>query len=1135
MLNSLTSMNPRFGILLSSAFILFFLPASASAATLYWVGGNGDSVNTNANDWSTSNPAACNDGGGDAGAVPGASDIAVFDADCDNNAVIDSAWSVAGINLNSGYTGTVTQNNSVTLTVGTSGWTHAGGTFAGGDSTIDLNGSFTLSAGIFTSTSGTMDVLNNWTHTSGGTFNHNLGSIISSAVSATWDFDTSETFYNFERNCDGGGNCGTSQILTIASGDTAIVTGTFTHDDGAIATGTIEAQGDVVIESSSNGTTASLTFTGTADQTITGNGGTTLSLNINKTSGILTAEGSFTITNVTISSGTFTSTSDILTVKGNWTHTSGGTFNHNLGSIISSAVSATWDFDTSETFYNFERNCDGGGNCGTSQILTIASGDTAIVTGTFTHDDGAIATGTIEAQGDVVIESSSNGTTASLTFTGTGAQTYTDNGGTIMTGSPVLIDKPSGTLTLATDATFNNAGQDLTLSGGTLNLAGYDLTVNDQFVIQNDATLQLHGDETITGGPDSISSTSTVIYTGDGDIAEDTYTVDSLATTYGNLTIESKDGDTDTFKTTQALDVDGKLTISGGSLLHLNNNNLDLTGGSFTNTGTLALLGGETLTAFTNHTSSGTIKYTGTGTYTSLPTGNSYYNLTIDSSGGSFTPDANTDINNVFTLSQGTFAQGTNKLNIAGNTIIDADSTFTKSSNGSLLILDGDLTLELEGSTPQNLGNLQIGTSPDTTTLSGNLLTDTLTVGSGDTLIADGYNIQSGAGGITNSGTLTLTAGNGGTTSIKTSSGFINHGTTTAGDSTLTLSGSFINKGTFTANTGSLVLNGTGQTLSGSTTFYNLTKTTSTEDTLTFSASDTFTIKNTATLQGEVSNLLSLRSSTDGTEWIIDPQVTREISYVDVKDSNNTNSTVIDPSGSTDSGNNTNWFTATSNTPTIITTQSSGGGGRRGTAGRGGRAPTLMQGTRRVDPSERRERSERREESERRLPVWTDFDQSHPHAPAALTLFQHNILRGYDDNTIKLDHPLSRIEALTLLMRTHGYRDRPTIPVPFPDVSIYSWYSQPLRSALFRGFIQGYSDNTFRPSQTLTLVQALKFISIALNLATQDQEAKETTERWYDPYVSAGREAGLISGEINPNRDVSRGEFAAWLVKVLVQ
>jgi len=75
------------GAFLISAFLFFLLPATTHAATLYWVGGNGDSVNTNANDWSTTDPAACNDGGGDAGAVPGASDIAVFDADCDNNAV----------------------------------------------------------------------------------------------------------------------------------------------------------------------------------------------------------------------------------------------------------------------------------------------------------------------------------------------------------------------------------------------------------------------------------------------------------------------------------------------------------------------------------------------------------------------------------------------------------------------------------------------------------------------------------------------------------------------------------------------------------------------------------------------------------------------------------------------------------------------------------------------------------------------------------------------------------------------------------------------------------------------------------------------------------------------------------------
>src|SRR3989344_6750158 len=90
-------------------FAFSIYPNMANAATKYWVGGNGDNVGTNANDWSTSDPAVCADGAGDASAVPGASDIAVFDADCDSNAAIDANWSVAGLTISSGYTGALTQ------------------------------------------------------------------------------------------------------------------------------------------------------------------------------------------------------------------------------------------------------------------------------------------------------------------------------------------------------------------------------------------------------------------------------------------------------------------------------------------------------------------------------------------------------------------------------------------------------------------------------------------------------------------------------------------------------------------------------------------------------------------------------------------------------------------------------------------------------------------------------------------------------------------------------------------------------------------------------------------------------------------------------------------------------------------
>src|SRR3989338_8117204 len=160
------------------ALLFFFsLPSTTHAATKYWVGGNGDNVGTNANDWSTSDPASCNDGGGDASAVPGASDIAVFDADCDSNATIAANWSVAGLPLSSGYTGTTTQSGAFTLTVGSSNFSQADGTFTGGSGTIDINGTYSLTGGTFTSTSGTLSVSSTFTISGSPTFTHNSGTV----------------------------------------------------------------------------------------------------------------------------------------------------------------------------------------------------------------------------------------------------------------------------------------------------------------------------------------------------------------------------------------------------------------------------------------------------------------------------------------------------------------------------------------------------------------------------------------------------------------------------------------------------------------------------------------------------------------------------------------------------------------------------------------------------------------------------------------------------------------------------------------------------------------------------------------------------------------------------------------------
>jgi hypothetical protein len=115
--------------------------------------------------------------------------------------------------------------------------------------------------------------------------------------------------------------------------------------------------------------------------------------------------------------------------------------------------------------------------------------------------------------------------------------------------------------------------------------------------------------------------------------------------------------------------------------------------------------------------------------------------------------------------------------------------------------------------------------------------------------------------------------------------------------------------GTFTPQSGTVTLAGSNQTISGSTTFYGLSKTGTTTDTLTFQAGSTQTVQGPLSLQGAAwQGLLVLRSSTTGTRWSINAQGSRTLRYLDVKDSNNINATAMTALMSTDSGNNTGWL-----------------------------------------------------------------------------------------------------------------------------------------------------------------------------------------------------------------------------------
>ena len=246
--------------------------------------------------------------------------------------------------------------------------------------------------------------------------------------------------------------------------------------------------------------------------------------------------------------------------------------------------------------------------------------------------------------------------------------------------------------------------------------------------------------------------------------------------------------------------------------------------------------------------------------------------------------------------------------NTAGTVALSANGVTTDSltvASGAKFDLNGKNLGYASASSTNNNGTIRLQGN-ETLTNIANLDTDSGTVeyyGTGNysalPYTGNYYNIN-----FTGTGSYTLP------TNLTVANDFtLNSSTLTAPSGTLTVGGDFANtSGTFSHNNGTLALNGTNQTISGSTTFNNFTKTTSSADTLTFTASSTQTIAGALTLQGTSGNLLTLVSTSTGTRWnIVNAGDAESVSYVDVQDSNNTGPT-ISATDSVNSGNNIGWL-----------------------------------------------------------------------------------------------------------------------------------------------------------------------------------------------------------------------------------
>ncbi len=497
-----------------------------------------------------------------------------------------------------------------------------------------------------------------------------------------------------------------------------------------------------------------------------------------------------------------------------------------------------------------------------ANTLTIDTGSFTVSSGTFNEDTGTLAfIGTQNKTFDVNVSLTVN----NFTINAPGRNLTIDAGDTIIV---------SGTTTLTDGA----------VKTGILNALG-DVSIAATFD---------GGDSPVTfsgGNTQNYADAGGVLPTG-------TWTINKTVGTAVVL------GDNLTF-----VDAAQDLVITSGSL-DLNGNNLTVVDDFTVNaSGTLQLEGGEATTVSGVQTldASSTVLYDGAaGPYTVK--NYVYQNLTING-GGTFNLGAGETVSGNFIVSAGTFDAADNIFSIDGTTTINGGTlktgtgvvTFGDAGGDTVTISSGTLEIESDDTTNDIVVNAGTWTnSGGTVVYTGNAVTTKLLTA------IDPYNdltINDSASG----STYTLDG------NLDVDGNFTLTGGTLDADNTnnyqINAAKSWSNSDTFTARAGTVIFDTTTtNTITGSTTFYNLSSTTSNKA-ITFTAGTTQAVNNTLTLTGTAGNLITLRSSSGGSKWDFTfPNGVQAVSFLDVEDGD-VNTNTVTCTGCADTGNNgIDWF-----------------------------------------------------------------------------------------------------------------------------------------------------------------------------------------------------------------------------------
>ncbi|MBU5436972.1 S-layer homology domain-containing protein [Tissierella sp. MSJ-40] len=149
-------------------------------------------------------------------------------------------------------------------------------------------------------------------------------------------------------------------------------------------------------------------------------------------------------------------------------------------------------------------------------------------------------------------------------------------------------------------------------------------------------------------------------------------------------------------------------------------------------------------------------------------------------------------------------------------------------------------------------------------------------------------------------------------------------------------------------------------------------------------------------------------------------------------------------------------------------------------------------------------------------------------------LLKKDIISGYSDDSFKPDKEVSRAEFIKMINNVFGFTK--TVNLSFTDVKETDWFYKEIKKGVAAGYIEGYEDGTIRPNNKINREEASKIIATVFKLENSNEDSykkfKDSNQisSWARAYVSLMLDKGYIKGysdnTFGPKKNITRAEVA---------